>query len=202
MDTNTVPLEHIHHIFHKLNAVDRQRSTAFVKENDRIRFFAGRYLLDIYLHDLSISETLLQIQADEFKRPRLPETTFSISHSENWVAVAAGKYDLSIGIDLEVCAPLCVTDYIEPFNQEEREYILEENTLSRFYHAWTKKESGLKGIGKGFLHNPMEINTINQYFLYLNKKYSWTELNIEGEVKAHLCHDQDNATVNIKMIRT
>lgn len=202
MDTNTFPLGHIYHIFHKLNAVDRQRSTAFVKENDRIRFFAGRYLLDIYLHDLSISETLFQIQADEFKRPRLPETTFSISHSENWVAVATGTKDVAIGIDLEVCAPLFVSDYLEPFNKKEREYILKENTLSRFYHAWTKKESGLKGIGKGFLYNPIEINTIEQQFVYQNKKYSWTELNIGPEVKAHLCHDQDNATVNIKMIQT
>lgn len=202
LNIDVLPVEQICDIFYKLNPVERQRANSFLKENDRIRFLGGRYLLHKYLHEFSNSETLFHLHPDEFKRPLLPETTFSISHSENWVAMAAGKKDFAIGIDLEVCAPLCVTDYLEPFNQEEREYILEENTLYRFYHSWTKKESGLKGIGKGFLHNPLDINTKEQYFLFQNKKYYWTQLNVGEEVKAHLCFDQDNAAINIKTIPT
>jgi 4'-phosphopantetheinyl transferase len=200
LNTNLYPTEQIYHVFHKLSPVDRKRSANFVKENDRIRFFAGRYLLDKYLHVINAPETLQQIQHDTFKRPRLPETTFSISHSENWVALAAGNSNINIGVDLEVGHPLFVPDYLEPFCEEEKSYILEKNTLSRFYRIWTKKESALKAIGKGFLHNALEINTKMEYFVYENKKYKWTTVDIADDVICHICHDQHDFALNIKLM--
>jgi len=198
LNTHTYPLEQIYYIFYKLNPFDRQRSIAFLKENDRLRFLGGRYLLQKYLHECSVPETLNQIQYDAYKRPKLKHTSFSISHSKNWVVLAAGSYDLTMGIDLEVNVPLHIPDYLEPFCEDERNFILKNNAQSRFYHAWTKKESALKAIGKGFLHNALDINTKMDHFVYENNKYKWKNLDIASDVVSHICHDQHEITLCIK----
>lgn len=200
LNTNAYPLDRIYSVFHKLNPSDRQRSVSFLKEKDRLLFLSGRYLLHKYLFEFCTSETLHQIQYDAFKRPVLKKTSFSISHSENWVVLAAGNNDIEIGIDLEVCIPRYIPDFLEPFCEEEKNYILENNTLSRFYHAWTKKESALKAMGTGFLHNAVEINTKWEEFIYENKKYTWTQLKIATDVLSHICHDHDDIILKLKMI--
>jgi phosphopantetheinyl transferase len=186
-------------ILPELNAGDRQRAAAFAKNDDRRRFLGGRYLLDQYLKESRASESLRHITLDTFKRPRLAQTTFSISHSEDWVVMAAGTGDISIGIDLEVCVPRYIPDFLAPFTEEETAYILQENALTRFYHAWTKKESALKAIGKGFLYDALEINTQSNLFFYENKKFNWHALHLADDVATNLCHDLENATVTWKM---
>lgn len=194
------PLEHVVNIFHELNAGDCKRSASFVKNDDRLRFLGGRYLLHQYLKEFSASESLRHIELDEYKRPRLENITFSISHSEDWVVLAAGAGGISIGIDLEVCVPRHIPDYLEPFSEEERKYILEENELTRFYRAWTKKESALKAIGRGFLFDAHEVNTRLHQYLHEGKQYNWNELDVATDVIAHLCHDWKNAKVKLKMV--
>jgi phosphopantetheinyl transferase len=196
----SIPRHQIFNIFHKLHTDDRQRSTSFLHENDRLRFLCGRYLLQEYLHDFNISETLQDIEQDAYKRPVLKKTSFSISHSEDCVILAAGPKIISLGIDLEVYKPRYIPDYLDPFCEEEKNHILEENQLYRFYHAWTKKESGLKAIGKGFLHNPLDINTKKDHFVYGDKKYNWINIKLTSDVISNLCHDQNEITLKINKI--
>lgn len=187
-------------ILPELNAGDLKRAASFAKNDDRRRFLAGRYLLDQYLKESGTSESILHITLDAFKRPRLAQTTFSISHSEDWVVMAAGIGDVSIGIDLEVCVPRYLPDFLAPFTAEEIDYILQENALGRFYHAWTKKESALKAIGKGFLYDALEINTQSDLFFYEHKKFNWYALHLADDVAINLCHDIENATITWKMV--
>ena len=192
--------EPVVNIFHELNEGDCKRSASFLKNDDRLRFLGGRYLLHQHLKAFGALESLRHIELDEYKRPRLENITFSISHSEDWVALAAGAADISIGIDLEVCVPRHIPDYLEPFSAEERRYIMEENELKRFYQAWTKKESALKAIGKGFLFDAHEVNTRSHQYLHEGKLYNWDELDVATNVTAHLCHDRKGAKIKFKMV--
>ena len=193
------PVEHILQIFYCLNADDRKRSDSFMKKDDRLRFLGGRFLLHQYLKETGKPDSLCQIKLDEYKRPRLDNISFSISHSEDWVVLAAGPVEISIGIDLEVCVPRHIPDYLEPFGEVESRYILEENQLKRFYQAWTKKESALKAIGKGFLFDAIDINTRLQEYLHEGRVYNWYELCVTNDVVAHLCHDRKETEVKLKM---
>ena len=198
LDIASFPRDRTCQVFYKLHSGDRQRSASYLKENDRLRFLAGRYLLQEYLYEYGVLETLDQIQYDAYKRPVLKNTNFSISHSENQVVLAAGCKGISMGIDLEVITQRHIPDHLEPFCEEERNFILEDNAQSRFYHAWTKKESALKAIGKGFLHNAQDVNTTRDHFVYDDKRYRWMSLDIASNVISHLCHDQDDIIMHIK----
>lgn len=200
LNLKSCPPDYFVHILPELNAGDRQRAASFAKNDDRRRFLSGRYLLDRYLKESRASESLRHITLDAFKRPRLGQTAFSISHSEDWVVIAAGIGDVSIGIDLEVCVPRYLPDFLAPFTAEEINYILQKDPISRFYHAWTKKESALKAIGKGFLYDALEINTQSDLFFYENKKFNWYALNLADNVSTNLCHDIENAIITWKMV--
>lgn len=200
LNLKSCPPDQFVQILPELNAGDRQRAAAFAKNADRRRFLGGRYLLDQYLKESGASESLRHITLDAFKRPRLAQTTFSISHSEDWVVLAAGIGDVSLGIDLEVCVPRYLPDFLAPFTAEETNYILQEDAVRRFYHAWTKKESALKAIGKGFLYDPLEINTQSDLFFYENKKFNWYALNLADDVATNLCHDIENAAIIWQMV--
>lgn len=191
LNLNDLPFERIGTVVEALNDGDRHRYGAFLKKEDRLRFLAGRFLLREFLSQFQLPDTLDRIFLDEYKRPRLRHTSFSISHSGDWVALAAAVGELSIGLDLEVCVPRTISELLEPFNDEERRHILKEDVLSRFYQAWTKKESALKAIGTGFLGNPLSVDTRSDHYMNEGKRYGWHELNFADHVVAHLCHDQD-----------
>lgn len=195
LNLRDVPSERILAVMDALNDRDRDRYAAFLKKEDGMRFLAGRFLLQEFLKQFQLPDTLDRIFLDEYKRPRLRHTSFSISHSEDWVALAAAAGDLSIGLDLEVCVPRTISELLEPFNEEERRYILEEDMLSRFYQAWTKKESALKAIGTGFLEDPLSVDTRSDACLKEGKRYGWHELKIADRVVAHLCHDQSDVEI-------
>jgi 4'-phosphopantetheinyl transferase len=137
-----------------LNVADQQRAAAFHYPVDKYRFLAARWLLQNWLAENKLLQQIASIATDEYKRPVLEGVSFSISHSGDWVGLAAIAGHGKIGLDIEENKSLVVKDYMLPFTAAEQEYILQEDSIKRFYHLWTRKEAALKAMGKGFLSEP------------------------------------------------
>lgn len=76
-----------------------------------------------------------------------PDFHFSISHTENAVAVAFSKEP--IGVDTEKIRSVNLKVADRFFTEEEQEYINSDVSLScrRFFKIWTKKEAIIKKSG-------------------------------------------------------
>lgn len=76
-----------------------------------------------------------------------PDFHFSISHTEN--AVAVGFSQKPIGIDTEKIRNVNLKVADRFFTEEEKEYINSDTALSRhrFFEIWTKKEAVIKKAG-------------------------------------------------------
>lgn len=72
-------------------------------------------------------------------------TYFSISHSQNWVAIAVSQVD--VGADLQVISPVRTAVLRRVFTQEEQNYIGED--AERFTECWVRKEAYAKYTGMG-----------------------------------------------------
>lgn len=77
-------------------------------------------------------------------------TSFNISHSGNYVAVAFSEK--SVGIDIEQKATFDYSSVSSFLHPGEVQYIdMETNTASAFYKVWTRKEAYLKAKGVGIV---------------------------------------------------
>lgn len=102
---------------------------------------------------------------EENGRPYVPDSPyrFSISHSENLVAVAVHTAD--VGVDLEQIRPIslhlakryfCAEENCYLFGHEPQDAdfsaVASPSVLLRFFEIWTAKEAYLKSMGRGLTH--------------------------------------------------
>jgi len=87
---------------------------------------------------------------------------FSISHSQNLIAVSFSENNIGLDIERIQDAPFYLINYI--FHPYECEYINKNNNLNelRFFEIWTKKEAFGKYTGSGLDYNLEEFNTISK----------------------------------------
>ena len=95
----------------------------------------------------------LRFIADRGGKPRLKgedESSFSLSHSGDWIVCAAGGPRL--GADVEEIRPFDPASAEEFLSNEERREIARKSELNRkdeYYRIWTLKESYAKALGLG-----------------------------------------------------
>ncbi|MDR1236556.1 MAG: 4'-phosphopantetheinyl transferase superfamily protein [Holosporaceae bacterium] len=92
---------------------------------------------------------------------------FNISHSKD-MAVLGIHYGSPIGIDVEFIDEKCdILPLMDLFMYEhEKKWVLETDTLSRFFIIWTLKEAILKKTGTGISNEgfpTIEINAVGSY---------------------------------------
>ncbi|MBP0989656.1 MAG: 4'-phosphopantetheinyl transferase superfamily protein [Oscillospiraceae bacterium] len=76
---------------------------------------------------------------------------FNVSHSGDYVVMAADKDEIGIDIEKEDASRICITEKF--FTKEEIDWI-SKYPKARFFRAWTMKESVMKAEGKGFEMRP------------------------------------------------
>ena len=116
----------------------------------------GRTLLVRALRALGIPLTALDLEFTPLGKPQLrdhPEVHFSITHSGNYVAVAAARGAV-VGIDLEHIPPnfdyqAIAERVLSPADQKLISALPVERQLTAFFQAWTGKEAVLKARGTG-----------------------------------------------------
>ena len=192
-----VSIKEIEKTFKVLNSEDQRRSKSFIKEEDRYRFLGGRYLILNHLLKTNETDQLQNLFIDEYRRPNLPKFHFSISHAKDRVVLATSDLTTAVGIDIEYKREIHVPNYLEPFSDLERQYIMRRDVCNRFYYCWTRKESVLKALGRGFLLEPQGIDILSDKVKFGKTKFHLMPLSIETQYSCHLCFDQENVKLSI-----
>lgn len=145
---------------HLLNEQERNRAQRFRSDRDRNLFVSGRYFTRILLACYAgISPEHITIDTDAFGKPFSDVSLhFNISHSNDLLLL--GFSDTAIGVDIEKKDPLIEIERLGKnyFAETESQQLMideEVGRLDTFFDTWTKKESVIKGIGKG-LHIPLQ----------------------------------------------
>lgn len=173
---------------HKLPETVQQKYDAYLKQEDKLRFLAGRLLLLEAL--LSVNEQvdweeLGKLEKNRFGKPyfpHLPGFYFNISHAGDWV-VCAFSIEMETGIDIEQVRPVDLNDFREFIPLDQWESIRNDTTYVTFYRYWTLLESVLKADGKG-LSTPVHTLRFSENAIAIgNKTFRFERLAIaEGYV--------------------
>lgn len=98
----------------------------------------------------------------EQMRAKLGNLPFSLSHSEDCVMVAIAEGP--VGCDIEKLAPVKDGIMEEALTPAELRFVYAQPTLiersEAFYRLWTRKESYVKAIGKGFAVGPTTFSVL------------------------------------------
>ncbi len=109
----------------------------------------GRLIIRFYEHEKGRDFSWKHWKLGEFGKPYVEGAAhFSISHSEDIVAVAFASDELGLDLEKHVSVDIqSISNYVHP---EERNYISQsEDKLTSWFYVWTRKEAFLKAIGRG-----------------------------------------------------
>jgi 4'-phosphopantetheinyl transferase len=138
-----------------LTLEEQHRAAQFQDEVHRRRFVVRRgelrHLLSRYTHQVPHEITFTKGTHGKLALTGR-EVEFSVSHSEEWVAVAVTRSP--IGIDIEVNRPLVqlqqvARDHFSPHEQAQLFALADEEQQAAFYRMWTCKEAIIKADGRG-----------------------------------------------------
>lgn len=144
----------------------RQKVNRYLREEDRLRCLVGGLMMS---QILGISDES-QMIFNSNQKPYLKNSKlyFNLSHSGNYVAMAAS--DTEIGIDIEQILPYSKEIAQKCFVPKERKWLEEQKNDASFYKLWTAKESIMKAAGKGLEMAPESfcVLPMNQSFHCVN----------------------------------
>ncbi len=130
---------------------ERQKRLARYRQEADRRRCLGAGLLLRYL----LQEDAAHVRADHYGRLSLPgeSLSFNLSHSGEFVALAADEE--SVGVDVEVLAPVADGIAERCYTPEELRWLYgQRDFTAAFYRLWTGKESVMKAVGLGFSMPP------------------------------------------------
>lgn len=145
-----------------LDHVERARAEAYHREMDRRRFVVGVGLSRLVLAGqlgLAPARVPLDRRCEQcgapHGRPRLPgaEIGLSVSHSEEWVAVAFVRGAL-VGVDVESVRPALRLEHLvgsalAPAERDQLATCPDGDQPGAFLTYWTRKEAVVKATGDG-----------------------------------------------------
>ncbi|MCD0489815.1 4'-phosphopantetheinyl transferase superfamily protein [Pedobacter sp. MC2016-14] len=146
-----------------LDENERARAFSYRRPEDMQRFVLGRAILKELLgRVLNMDAGKVEICYGLNGKPELktPENIhFNVSHSGNLVLIAFSECEIGVdvewsdeGFDFKDVLP----DY---FSKADIGYILEEDSCSRFFECWTKKEALAKASGLGIGQDNFKTGT-------------------------------------------
>src|SRR5215212_7926261 len=126
----------------------QNRILKYRRWQDACACLLGKHLLLKGLSDYKLNKSLDQLNYIETGRPYIDhQLDFNITHSGNVVACAMSTA-CKLGIDIELVAPIDISNFKAVFSEDEWLDITNaSNSLTQFYHYWTLKESILKADG-------------------------------------------------------
>ncbi len=143
---------------------NRARRFRFRKQHDM--FVIGRYITRILLaYYNGCTPENVKIIPDSFGKPKCDsDLFFNISHSGDQLLLGFSKSE--IGVDIEWNNPAVDIERVgkRHFSEIEFQKIMsctEPERIEAFFEIWTKKESLIKGIGKGLSIPLQEFDVTN-----------------------------------------
>lgn len=137
--------------YNLLCSFQKQKTDAFLKDDDKKRSLAGLVLLRRGIYELFGKESY-NISYNPNGKPLLDFCRFSIAHSGN-MAVCAFS-DTDIGADIEMLTEKRLSRPFRFFTENENRYVFSsQDQASAFFEVWTKKESYVKMKGLALSQN-------------------------------------------------
>ncbi len=136
-----------------VTASRRERADRFIRRDDRLRCAAAGLLLRRFL---GVADDGM-IKYNEYGKPELKSGRhFSLSHSGQYTVLAVS--DMPVGVDIEriydvkpgVMRKVCTPEEFDWASLEPK----------NFFTIWTRKESVVKAIGKGFHIAPSSFSVL------------------------------------------
>jgi 4'-phosphopantetheinyl transferase len=157
-------LEKINTDYDLLSEEEKEKSEAYVREEDRNRYILAKiYLKTLLAKYLNVQPEELEFKLSDQNKPILdshPMVNFNISHSGDYILIGfANKW--SVGVDIEL-----MNTHVDLYNMiincmsstEVSVILNSEMPRNMFYKYWTRKEALLKGIGIGLTDRLKDIN--------------------------------------------
>ncbi len=178
-----------------LPAKTQLKISQYRRWQDRHAMLWGRLLLKTALiredYPLMCLDNLL---LDAYNRPFIDlNVDFNISHSGDYVLCAITKKG-RIGIDIEHIRRINIEDFKAFLSNEEWFDVIEaKDTIKRFYHYWTVKESVMKADGRGLNIPPRSIVSYFDHAMLDDKKWGLKKIDIDDHYSCHLAFEQYEA---------
>ncbi len=154
-----------------MSAERKEKCDALLKPDDKKRCIAADMLLRRVLCDkLDVTPESLEFSVYDKGKPYLLNYgyKFSISHSEDYVAVAVNE-EREVGIDIEKIKEVRAHTGKHIFSCSDIQFVFQSDnipdgkitdreTLIRFFKVWTYKEAYVKMTGEGINDNLKSIS--------------------------------------------
>ena len=169
-DIQTLGLQ-LDELLQALPPEDREKALRYRRAEDQLRCAAGRTMIRSLAAEAGMPKAQLMFSA--YGKPAFPggKPQFNLSHSGNWVVLAAG--DAPLGIDVEKREAFDWESVACFFDEREREMIrADREPLRRFYRLWTAKEAFAKEEGRGlslFEEEKIEVDCVKGRMAYQGK---------------------------------
>ncbi len=130
----------------------RERFQGKLNIHTKLSIYAEVLLRTQICKDLKLQNSDIVFALNKYGKPYLinyPNYYFSISHTNNAIAIAFSESQIGIDIERIQNADLRIARRF--YCEKEKEYIYKapNNINERFYEIWTRKEAYIKYIGKG-----------------------------------------------------
>lgn len=176
------------------------RAKRYKNKQSAINYCFGRLLLIRAISNLGFdSGQINQIYYSENDKPFIDGFSFSISHAENYVALAYST-DCQLGLDIEHTKKVVLKNFRSFFRDDEWEIINSaENPLQKFYWFWVRKESILKAED-GKMNQIKDIfitAPVNGYFKNRANLWHFSEVDIAENFIGVLACEIENVEISI-----
>lgn len=167
---------------------------------DRVRKTVGRLLLNEALKADGLDIKLLQ--KTPYGKPYIKGWyPFSLSHSEQMVALVYATNISITGIDVEFIKDIDVQSMYSQLHSDEINSIQSvQDPLKGFYEIWTRKEAVVKAQGIGLTDYLPELNCSGSSTLYDGKKWYFSPIYLGKEYAASVVSEYQNTVVKVKSI--
>lgn len=144
--------EEYHEHYNYLNIEEKQKAKEYLNIKLAKEFALCRSICkQILSMHLNLSIEYIEFKYTTKEKPYLENYPifFNISHSKDYALIAI--HNNNIGVDIEfINQNVEIRELMQIFAYpHEIEWVLEENSVERFYNIWTVKEAILKHMGEG-----------------------------------------------------
>ena len=180
------------------------RALRYNNKRSSVNYCFGRLMLQRAISDLGFdSEKINELYYSPNDKPLIDGFYFSISHSENIVALAFSTRN-QLGLDIEKIQTPELTNFKSFFRDDEWKTIISDTEpLVKFYWYWVRKESILKAIdGKMNQVNDIFIASSSEgYFKTPEINWYLHEINIGEKHKGILACRVTKPIINIEQFK-
>lgn len=179
--SNPLPPKLWERYLHMLPVSWHNKALKFIRWQDQHAFVLGKILIHRGMNDLGYSSfNFREIKLNDYGKPFTDSKIhFNLSHSGEYVVCAFSEKG-PVGIDIEERKPINWIEFSKIFTKNEIQILNKtKNSNNDFYRIWTRKESVIKGEGKGLsipLHY-IDTTALNQVS-YNGKVWNIIELDI------------------------